>query len=75
MLEALDRFDLVAEEIDANRQAHLLAIHVEFAGEIDIDDPAAHREIAWYLDLLQAVIAVLGQPDDQLFRLRAPGLS
>jgi hypothetical protein len=39
------------------------------AGEIDVDDPAAHGEVAGHFDLIEAVVAMLGKPDDQFFRL------
>ena len=45
----------------------LFACFVKFAGEINVDDPAADREIAGHFDLFQPVVAVIGQPDDQLF--------
>ncbi len=69
-VEPLDRFDLVAEEIDAGRQADLVAGVGVLAGEIDIDDPAAHGKIAGHFDLIQPVVAMLGEPDDQLLRLQ-----
>ena len=68
-IEALDRFDLIAEEIDADGQADLLAGLFKIARQIDIDDSAAHGEIAGDFDLIQPVVAMLGEPDDQLLRL------
>ena len=67
-IELFDRFDLIAEEIDADRQADLVGFLFEIAGEIDVDDPAAHGEIARHFDLVETVVAVIGEPDDQLFR-------
>ena len=72
-VEALDRFDLVVEEIDANGEADLVAGFREFAGEVDVDDPAAHGEIAGDFDLIEPVVAMLGEPDDQLLRLPRSG--
>ena len=71
--KALMDSDGVAEEVDADRQADLVA--AVFAGEVDVDDPAAHGEVAGHLHLLQPVVAVIAEPDDQLLRLQVlPGL-
>ena len=46
----------------------------KFAGEIDVDDAAADGEIAGDFHRFQPVVAVLGEPDDELFgRRRLPG--
>ncbi len=72
-VERLDALDRVAEEVDADRQPDLVA--AVLAGQVDVDDPPADGEVAGHLDLLQAVVAVLAQPDDQLLRLQVlPGL-
>ena len=69
-VEALDGFDLVAEEIDAGGKADLVAAGFEIAGEIDVDDSAAHGEIARHFNLVEAVVTMFRKPDDQLFRLK-----
>src|SRR2546421_99965 len=66
-IEMLDRLDGVAEEIDADGEADLIARFFVLAGEIDIDNSAAHGKIAWDFDLIESVVAVLGEPDDELF--------
>ncbi len=75
--EGAHRFDLVAEELDAQRFAA--------GGREDVDDAAAHRELAAVVDAVDALVARererLRQPVDaglearpQLDRLRArPG--
>ena len=69
-VEALDRLDLVAEEVDAGGEADLVAGDVVVAGQVDVDDAAADGEVAGDFDLFEAVVAVLAEPDDQLLRLQ-----
>ncbi len=59
-LEPADRLDLVAEELDPHRL-------VPVGGE-DVDDPAAHGELAGQLHGRRVVEAVLDQPLRQLLR-------
>ncbi len=66
----LDRFDLVAEEVDAGGQPDLVPDASNSPGEVDIDDPAADGEVARHFHLLEPVVPVLGEPDDQLLRLQ-----
>ena len=65
----LDRFNLIAEEINANGEADLIAGFLEFAGQVDVNNPASHREITRHFHLIEPVIAMIGKPDDEFFRL------
>ena len=69
-IEALDRLDLIAEEIDAGGEADLVAGCFVLARQIDVDDPAANGKITRHFDLFETVVAVLGEPDDQFLRLQ-----
>ena len=65
-VEAFDRLDLVAEEVDTGGEADLVVV----AGQVDVDDPAADCEVAGDFDLVEPVVPVLGEPDDQLLGLQ-----
>src|SRR5207248_1244977 len=72
-VEAFDGFDLVTKEIDADRHADLFAGFGELAGKVDVDNASADGEIAGDFDLVEAVVAVLGEPDDEFFGLELLG--
>ena len=69
-IKMFDRFDGVAEKIDADGEADLIAGFFLLTRQINIDDPAANREISGHFHLIKPVIAMLRKPDDQLLRLQ-----
>jgi hypothetical protein len=74
-IESANGLDLIAEEIHPNWEANFLPAHFEQAREVDVDNSAAHGEIAGHFHLIQAIVAMLGEPDDQFLDIQLLAIS